>query len=246
MVNPRLKELAMNIEEELNLILSGTSPLLKSNIPLLVSIAQIVKHYTQETTNNQKDYYPIRKNKPKVKLYFKQDPKELINSQSHESPDEGELSFRLMDESSKTLLPNRLKNLALKIKSKFAKPVFKWKKGKNLLSYTDWDNGVQFQILCPNKTEGKKLVEQALDLIDLSPNWENANFIENLQPTKRYPKKRKKEIILGEQIELPERRKECTVIFRHAQIIIPGLPKPRYLIDLTGRKNNVVIPKDEI
>lgn len=228
----------MDAQEELDLILAGTPEELKSNIPLLLAVLQIVKFYS-ELNPNARSSIVHRKTKPQVKLTFIQNIKKtkLVGP----SPVVGEVSFRIMDHDYKNLTETQLIALAKKIKSKFGgKTPFVWHKGKRMLSYTDWDNGYQFQILCNKKESGKALIEQILDLRGKSPDWKNANYITCDQELKKYPSRPEHEIILGKSRRLPERRPVVDVEFAYATLFLYGLNHPIILYDRTGLLTDII------
>lgn len=228
----------MDTKEELDLILAGTPEELKGNIPLLLAIVQIIKYYSS-LNNLDIDKIVHRKSKPKLKLTFIENIRKT--KQVGLYPLTGEVSFRLMDHSATSLTTNQLVTMGQKIKSKFGgKTPFVWHKGKKMLSYTDWDKGYQFQVLCNKKESGKALIEQVLDLRGESPAWENANYITCDQEAKKYPSKAKHEMILQKTRRLPERRPIVDVEFAYATLHLYGLNKPIVLYDRTGLLTDII------
>lgn len=222
-----------------DLILTGRPEELKPAIMQILATAQLIRDL--EFNIPEREVYPERSNKPKVKLYFSQDAKELYKTPNI-PPLHGEISYRMMNKNMNTITEADLKTLAQRIKSAFATPPFAWKKGKHMLTYADWDKGIALNVLCYDQKEGKKVVEQLLDLQGKSPDWEMACFKQNLEPSKRY--KKQKLTVLGQVIELPEKRRIATVKFRYAEIYIPGVKQNRCLVDITGRKPDPIITVD--
>lgn len=228
----------MDAQEELDLILAGTPDELKGNIPLLLAVVQIVKFYTTLNSSSEKQY-THRSTKPKVRLTFIENIKKT--KQVKTQPAVGEVSFRIMDHTAQSLTEQQLITLAKKIKTKFGgKTPFIWHKGKRMLTYSDWNEGYQLQVLCNKKESGKALVEQILDLRGKSPKWECANYVTCDQESKKYPSKPEHEIILGKSRRLPERRPVVDVEFAYATIQLYGLNKPVVLYDRTGLLTDII------
>lgn len=191
-------------------------------------------------STRDKSVKPGRRNHPKVYLYFKEKQEDV--DPEYPSPIEMEVSFRWMEETQKSLSanPRKLNEMALKIKNKFAKPIFKIKKGKNMYTYFHWEEGYQFQLQVANKPEAKRITEQILDLRGHSPDWEFFNTITNENPAKRYPIIPEKQIILGDVVKTRS-RPIGTVHFQYAFVVVPPKKAPVYLVDVTGKKVDAII-----
>lgn len=173
-----------------------------------------------------------RKFKPQITLFFQED---LDDIEAGYSPVTGEISFRIMDEKGSTLSESELKSYAQKISANFAKPKgFVWKKGKELSSYTDWEKGYQFQLLVRNKSEGKEIVKNILQIQQHTPDWSKFNHQENEQPSKAYPTVPERENVLGKSRKKPRRRPIADVRFQYAILKLYGLPNPIPLVDRSG------------
>lgn len=179
-----------------------------------------------------------RKYKPKITLYFNNkgyDPNkknELI---------EGEISFRLMNESSTSITQTELERYATKIKNLFTSPSkFIWHKGRTMASYTDWDKGYQLQLLVTNEAEAKRIVEQVLDIQSHTPDWKFLNINENSEPAERYPVNPGNQTILGKSREKTKQRPVEDVKFRYATINIHGLGRGINLVDTTYTRANAL------
>lgn len=177
--------------------------------------------------------------RPQIQLYFVQDIKDV---DENENMAQGELSFRIMDRASNTITNTDIDKYAKKIAANFTKPnKFIWKKGKHRLTYTDMANGYQLKINVVSEIEGKKIVEQILEIQDHSPDWKYAKYIETLEPTEKYPEVPGNQTILGKVRRKPKRRPREDVKFRRASLLIQGLPSPITLVDTTGRYRNARI-----
>lgn len=180
-----------------------------------------------------------RRYKPKITLYFNN--KGYNPNQKH-SLVEGEISFRLMNESSTTITETQLKKYASKIKALFASPEkFIWKKGKTMATYTDWDKGYQLQLLVINEVEAKKIIEQVLDIQGHTPNWKYLNINKNSSSSERYPNKSEQQTILGKPRDGFKIRPIENVVFRYATINIHGLGRGINLVDTTFTRGNALI-----
>jgi hypothetical protein len=159
-----------------------------------------------------------RKYKPQVKLFFI----EKLTGAEEEgdyAPVPGEISFRLMNESSATLSKTNLITIGNKIKLLFggANPE-KWKKGKDLASYTDHEKGYQLQLLVRNKTDAKALITKILDIQNHIPEWKHLNYKENDLPTDAYPILPGTQTILGKTYKKPRVRPIAEVVFQYATL----------------------------
>lgn len=195
----------------------------------------VIKQRFLQAQHSDRDlnYRVLRRTRPMVMLYFLEDIEDVEKGYD---PVAGEISFRLMDETTLTMTEANARTIANKIKTAFgASKGFVWKKGKELFSYTDWDKGYQLQLLARNETEARRVIEQVLDIQSHSPEWEYFNKIENANPSEAFPTIPPTETILGKRRKLPRRRPIADVRFQFATLKLAGLPKPTYLFDRTGR-----------
>jgi hypothetical protein len=177
--------------------------------------------------------------KPQISLYFRQD---ISTVKENERAVEGELTFRLMNETSTTISNTEVDRYAQKIAFNFAKPSkFVWHKGKHRFTYTDRLKGYQLSLNITTEIEGKRVVEQILDIQGHNPDWKFAKFIETLEPTERYPETPENQVILGKSRRKPKRRPHEDVKFRRASLLIHGLPQPITLVDTSGLYRNARI-----
>lgn len=177
--------------------------------------------------------------KPQITLYFNNkgyDPKqkqELV---------EGEIAFRLMNETSTTITKAELERYANKIKTLFAGSTpFVWHKGKTMATYTDLDKGYKLQLLVTNEAEAKRIIEQVLDIQGHTPDWEKLNIKVNAESNERYPNNPGNQTILGKSREKPSYRPRVDVKFRYATCQIHGLGRGINLIDTTYTRGNSLV-----
>lgn len=178
------------------------------------------------------------KYKPKITLYFNN---KGYNPNRKNELVEGEISFRLMNESSTTITQTELEKYATKIKSLFASPTkFVWSKGKLMASYTDWEKGYKLQLLVTNVSEAKRIIEQVLDIQGHTPEWQKLNKNENEDPNERYPTNPGTQTILGKSREKPKYRPVENVTFRYATCNIHGIGRGINLVDTTFTRSNAL------
>ena len=177
-----------------------------------------------------------RRMKPQIKLGFLEDYNDVSDGYA---PVAGSINIRLMDHSSDSINEVIAKTYATRIKSLFAAGGgFVWRKGKLMCSYSDWDKGYQLQLLCRNEAEGRRVVEQVLDIQSHSPEWEFFNVIENAEPTQSYPTVPAQERIYGQTRRAPRIRPIADVRFQYAELKVNGLPRGVILVD----RSNVLAP----
>lgn len=212
------------------IILRGPSLLLKPTITQVLADYQLEQSREPEVVYGvpASEYQAEVKFKPHVSLWFKQDE---IEVKAGESRSKGEISFRLMTETSKSLTPEKIQTLAQKIKNKFGGSTpFTWAKGKTYYTYYDKEKGYQFKILTNGEPEARRIIESVLDIQGHSPQWEKLGLSGKVQPDQAFPAIPDKEVILGKSRTLPRRRPVTTVKFRRASLIIWGLTKPIHLV----------------
>lgn len=177
--------------------------------------------------------YTKRRNKPQVTLYFKEDDADI---EPGFDPITGETSFRIMDAGNDDdITENEAKLLATAIKNLFmAGNGFLWRKGKDMVTYSDWDKGYQLQLLCRSKLEGIELAQRILDIQSHTLEKQFTNFITNEDPTTRYPVLPPTKPILGKQEKMPRERPIADVRFTHATLWVRGMRQAQLLVDRIG------------
>lgn len=168
---------------------------------------------------------------PQVTLHFIEDAEDVEPTYP---PVYGEINFRLIGETHETITESKLKMLGNKAKTHFgANGGFVWRKGKVKCNYTDKQRGYFLQILSRNINEGKRVIEQVLDLQGHTPDWKYMNVRENQEPSEAYPTIPPTGRILGKSKRLPRRRPVADVRFTKIECHIYGLPAPKILYDRT-------------
>jgi len=175
------------------------------------------------------DLQASRKFKPQVTLYFKEDDDDV---EENLRPMWGEISFRLMNESSTTITKTELNTLANKIKTVFgAANGYIWKKGRKLFSYTEKEKGYQLQLLCRDEATAKELINKVLNLQSHTPDWKflKSNIADD--ENESFPYNPGNHTILGKSRKKPRQRPMVDVRFQYATVTIWGLNKPIALYD---------------
>lgn len=175
------------------------------------------------------DLHASRKFKPQITLYFKEDLNDL---EDDTRPTWGEISFRLMNESSTTITKPELLALANKIKTVFGPANgYIWKKGRKLYSYTEKDKGYQLQLLCRDDSTAKQLINKVLDVQNHTPDWKflKSNIADDENGS--FPYNPGNHTILGKSYKKPRRRPMVDVRFQYATATIWGINKPIALYD---------------
>lgn len=184
------------------------------------------------------DDYSV-KHKPHVTMLFIQDQDDV---EYGDRPVEGQLSVRLMDETSKSMTQAKLLAMANKIVREFGTGNgFVWQKGKDNYSYVDKELGHRHKVLAVNKSDAEIIIKKLLDLTE-DP-FKSANLRVNKadDPSAAFPSNPGKQTILGELKDEPRQRPVVKVRFLYAQIKLSGLPKPIILVDSTGYWNDALV-----
>jgi hypothetical protein len=171
--------------------------------------------------------------KPQIHLHFIE-PFRLV--QEGETPIDSQIKgIRLMGETNEGITQADALRYAQRIKTLFgAGNGFTWKRGKNMFTYSDMEKGYNMQLLVFNLAEGKRIVEQVLDIQGHTPDWEKGNYKENLEPLQAFPAIPPRKNRLSKSVKQKRKRPVTTINFQWAQLHVEGLPKPVVLYDKSG------------
>ena len=179
--------------------------------------------------------------KPQVKLYFLEKHDEEIHDGKNKIPQlEGEITFRLMQETSESINRATAVFLAKKIKSIFAIPAFVWEKGWYKATYFDAERGYDLRLLVKNKSEGTRVIKSVLEIQGHSYNNDYFQFVEH---NRSYPLNPGTHRVYGKTVKKPIKRRRADVKFRHAQLLIQGQQNPINLVATSGTRLRNVIEK---
>lgn len=210
-------------------ILSGDARDIPLAASMLLAMEQMFEQYKVSGGNggsNPKELAPKRRGKIRVFINFLEP---LAEVDPDFNPVPGEFSFRLMNDDPKTITLARLQAIATKIKEKFNN--FVWRKGKVMCSYTDWDKGYQFQILAIDGVEGKRVIDQALEIQGHSFEAEYYNVNTNWSPTTRYPVLPDKTLVAGESVREDRQRPIANVRLIGAEVRFPRIRRGVSILD---------------
>lgn len=164
--------------------------------------------------------------RPEVTLIFRKH--EYIGNGKYEQF-AGEISYRVINETSESLTPAKNKIRAERIKRLFTNPTrFIWHKGKLKFTYQDYKNGYYFRLLATNETEAKRVIKQVLDIENKTPNWDK---LSTNTPERQSTTTQQTKLIYGENRKVPRWRPVADVPFVRATMKIHGIPKPVPLVD---------------
>lgn len=173
---------------------------------------------------------------PHIKLFFLEDVNDVEDGYSRVK---GEISFKLVGYTSESITPSNAESLAHKIRTAFATGSgFVWKKGRVKASYVDKARGYDFRLLVTTEAEGRRVIEQVLDIQNHSPDWDNLSIAESRANFPITPPTRR---IYGRSRRLPRKRPRADVRFRVAELHVWGVPTPVVLVDTTGYYRNALI-----
>ena len=174
----------------------------------------------------------MRRLKPQIVLYFLEDAADVATGYT---PVDGRISFRLMDHTTASINPVVAATFAQRVNSNFVNGGgFVWRKGREMASYSDWKKGYQLQLLVRSDAEGRRVVEQVLDIQNDTPDWEKYNYETNAEPAAAFPTIPSQDVIYGKSRRLPRRRPVADVRFQYAALHVEGVPNPVILVDRSG------------
>lgn len=229
-------------DDEGTFVVSGNIPEIKTQLMQLKNEQKRAKNQGSPLVINAEQFRGTIKplDKPKVTLYFLQKPGSVRGGYKQI---EAQPSFRLVNRSADPgeWTDEMYTQLAQRIHSQFATPLFSWQKGKCLLTYNDPLKGYANQIWCPNKEEGHRVMAQILDVQGHSYQEECENFKVNSAPNEKYPDTPDKRTIRGKEKRKRRVGAVGTVWFRYAFMTFPGFDEVVMLYDTTGSKVDPVI-----
>lgn len=178
--------------------------------------------------------------KPQVKLYFLEPYNFDIHSDKKIPQAEGEITFRLMDESSETISRTKAEALARQIKNVFATPPFTWNKGHFKCTYSDKTRGYELKLFVTNKIEGERMIRAVLDIQNHPFDRDYLQFIDN---DRSYPTNPGTHRVYGRTTQKFVRRRATGVRFSFAQLLVWGKQNPINLVATSGSRLRSVIER---
>lgn len=164
---------------------------------------------------------------PQIQLWFKEKYSVAKANGRARHPAEARVSFRLPRDSWSAEAP--AKEMALRIRDKFAKPIYQIEAGETKYTYLDKDKGYDFRLLTANKAEAKRVIESVMDLNSHNPNWKllktHGSEEEAFSATPEIVR------VVGEQIKVLTERPKTTLYFSYSVAKVPPRIKEIYLVD---------------
>ncbi|MCU0534231.1 MAG: hypothetical protein MUD14_10090 [Hydrococcus sp. Prado102] len=177
---------------------------------------------------------------PQIILHFLQDTNR--NYDSTKDPITGRISFRVTDETYKTINKAKILSLANAVKREFmTNNGYVWSKGRKMATYQHWEKGYRLQLLYFSETEVKTLIRKVLSIQDDTVQERYLNLSKNSDELTAFPGVPETETILGKVEKLPQRRPVVDVRFTHAELHVWGRHEPIILCDRTYRYRSSLV-----
>lgn len=228
------------------IVLAGTGGQIRQHITSALVTHQIMDDRDVGVIYGTDDEMPVRGTKPGVILKFYERKQDRIIGQgangqpvSSSNPASMKISFRLMDKSERDFENiNYARQLAQRIHQIMATPPRVIEKGRELYTYNDFAKGYQFKLWVQSQSEAVGIIRDVLNI--QSHSYDSGLLrVGSRSVSPEFPVERV--TVFGEQEEVPRRGQRiarCT--FTHSFLNIGNGTKPINLVDLTGRRRNVV------
>lgn len=165
--------------------------------------------------------------RPQVKLFFRQDASAVP---AGKRAVEGELSFRLPNQTSETINKTDARALALEIRRVFASGNgYVWKKGKLKITYKDPEHGLDNRILALNETEGIEVAQKMCDVVNTPYNSDFLTVHEPKRDAETNPLET--ELVYGKRQRKQRWRPIANCRFQYAVLTIHKLQYRIILVD---------------
>ena len=172
-------------------------------------------------------YQETVKFRPQVHLFFRQDSSAVSGDRR---PVEGQISFRLINETSATMSETKARLLATKIKNEFAlNNGYIWKKGKLKCVYQDFTNGLDLRVLSLSETEGIEVINKIIDVVGANYNNDYLRVSEPKRSSETNPTT--SSLVYGKQRKDKRWRPTANVRFRYAVLTVHGMQHRIILVD---------------
>ncbi|QKQ76453.1 hypothetical protein [Nostoc sp. TCL240-02] len=222
------------------IVLGGSEELLKP---------QIIQYLSTHEQFNGRDLgtiygtlpteMPDRRHRPEVVLKFYRKQNRISSKGEIVDALSMQIAFRLMNKNKEDFATDDyLKTLTERIHAKFATPPLKISKGTQTYTYADHEKGYQFKLDVISQQEARRIVEQVLDIQGHSVNDDLLRV--GSKRTNATSSRPDKVTVRGKILEVPTVHKSGIVTFTHAYLNVGINVPPINLIDITGKKKNVV------
>lgn len=175
--------------------------------------------------------------RPQVTLFFTQDASAAVPDRRRM---EGQISFRLVNETSATITKAKAQDLAEAIRDNMTVPSnFIWKKGKIKLIYQDPQYGLNLNIMALNKAEGLIVIQKMIAIVGATY---NSDFLKTSEPEKASSTNPSETVLVYEKQRKQRRwRPTGNVRFRYALLTVHGMQNRIALVDTTLRYHSALI-----
>jgi hypothetical protein len=177
------------------------------------------------------EYHEKVRFKPQIMLLFRQ-----AKPRAGFRPLESRIGFRWREEDPNDFHAERM---AVKIDNIFGWKTnpFRFDRGTTICSYVDPPNGYRLKIYASTADEGRKVVQQVLDLQDDSF---DKDFFASSHTDRDFRDGTKERRIYGEWRKEPRERPEGEVTFYRAELKIWGVKPDVTLVDYSGRRSDLL------
>lgn len=165
---------------------------------------------------------------PQVQLWFLEKYSTAKADGRAKHPAEARVSFRINDDWS---VESTARAMALKIKDKFATPIFQFNAGEVKVTYWDKTKGYDFRLLVASKEEGKRIIESVLDINGHTPQWKHLG-VHNSDDDFATPETAR---VIGKTVKIASERPRTNLYFRYAIAKVPPLSDEIALVDTSLR-----------
>lgn len=209
----------------------------KENDPLLLTIGrnQLLYNYTtyareanpQVTADLYNEMSEEVATRPRIVLFFRED-EEDVEPGYQALP--MEMSWRIMDETHKTISRSKLIAIANKIKTHFGNGNgYVFKKGRKVVSYTNKAQGYQFSTRARTREDGKAVIREVLSMNGHPYDPKRLKLSEVEDEIEAFPYDPGTEVILGKAVAKPRYRPLTSVRFKYSYATLSNPKKPIYL-----------------
>lgn len=213
---------------ELELILAGSPEELKANIPLLLGVLQIVKHFSgnQQQSINRLPISPEFSDYIQMTVHWRGITEKTFKNHTVEK------SIRLKKINPKTVQLSTLQDIGKRVISKFNKMDFKT--GHVKCKYTKWKDGIQTYGYFQNEKVGYQIIESLADIAEVKIDKDKFKYEFSLDPTKAYKTKQNKIQVAGKSVRPYANAPIALMKFSHASLTFPWIGHTEQLCNVGG------------
>lgn len=182
-------------------------------------------------------WFGIRRGQPEILLSFWEDKEDLEVGYNRV---QGKIRFRIMDKTDDPDSPlakltwTDIGQYRDRLVQQFQSPNnglgLVWRKGKDLLTYTDKSRGYESRILCRDEASGRAVITGLLAVQNHIINERKLNFSSPVNPTLAHPTIPEQKLILGKTRKMPRTRPIADVRFSRAVMYLQYWPEPIVLV----------------